>query len=196
MIKLIINARVPERTQSQFQFEMTKKAASHNWDRLQKHRNLGEALEADGNSPLKYGSEFRDPKFLEPLLKRHPLWPRLKDTLTYGVQFPLEIVPYDVRREDTKEALEFGNHKGAVNNKELFESLMEKDIIHGYSLIIPLLAVLEIEGALVSPLNVQDQWTINKRGEVIESKRLTHNQSKNYAASGTSINSRVIEEKL
>lgn len=48
----------------------------------------------------------------------------------------------------------------------------------------------------MSPLNVQDQNTIDEEGNVIPSQRLTHNQSKTYKASGTSINSRVIVELL
>lgn len=99
-------------------------------------------------------------------------------------------------RKTSKEALDFGNHKGATEHKEFFEKLLKKDVEFGYSLVIPLMQVLEIEGALMSPLNIQDQNTIDENGNVIPSQRLTHNQSKTYKASETSINSRVIVELL
>ena len=73
---------------------------------------------------------------------------------------------------------------------------MKKDVTHGYSLLIPLEKVPEIKNALMSPMNVAEQNTITEFGEVIPSQRLTHNQSKLYSTSGTSINSRVIKEKL
>lgn len=112
------------------------------------------------------------------------------------MSYPLEDVPNSTKKKDTEEALEFGNHKGASKYKEFFEKLLQKDIEYGYSLTIPLEKVLKIEGALMSPLNVHEQWTIDEEGNVIPSKRLTHNQSKTFAASGTSINSRVVKEFL
>lgn len=196
MIKLILEVPTPPPDKSQFQFEMTTEAAIHNWSVLQEYENLGEALQQEKNSPLKYGSEFRTPRLLKHIFKHHPLWPRLEKMLENGVDYPLEEVDTETRYKDTVEALEFGNHKGAESNRKLFESLMEKDITHGYSLVIPIEAVLKIENALMSPLNVQDQWTISEFGEVIPSKRLTHNQSKTYKASGTSVNSRVKKDKL
>ena len=54
----------------------------------------------------------------------------------------------------------------------------------------------KIKDALLAPTNVIEQGTINERGEIIDKKRLTHNQSKIYNGSGTSVNSRVQEEKL
>lgn len=187
---------MPPIESTKFKFEISSEAAKHNWSELQKHDNLGDALKAEGNSPLKYGSEFRPTRLLQYIFKYHPLWNRLKENLDNGVEYPLEEVPNDVRKKDLEEALEFGNHKGATEHKEFFEKLLKKDVEFGYSLVIPLLKALEIEGALMSPLNVQDQNTIDEDGNVIPSQRLTHNQSKTYKESGTSINSRVIKELL
>ena len=73
--------------------------------------------------------------------------------------------------------------------------MMTGDVTHGYSLIIPRDKVKELKGAIISPMNIADQAGINERGEVIDKKRLTHNQSMTYS-SGTSLNNRTIKEEL
>ena len=73
--------------------------------------------------------------------------------------------------------------------------MMNSDVIHGYSLVLPRSKILDLEGALIAPMNIADQHSINERGEIIAKKRLTHNQSYKFS-SGTSVNSRVIKEDL
>ena len=81
-------------------------------------------------------------------------------------------------------------------HRDFYLNLIKKDVIHGYCLPFPLSAIKSIPGAIVSPLKIAEQNTINKRGEIIPSKRLTHNQSMLYKSSNTSVHSRVIKEKL
>jgi hypothetical protein len=45
-------------------------------------------------------------------------------------------------------------------------------------------------------LNIQPQWTINKRGKIVEKDRLTHNQSFKWTKSGTSVNSHTDTDLL
>lgn len=175
---------------------MSEEAAERNWMVLKKYdKNLGVALEAQSNSPLGYGSEFRSAATLRPLLRLHPLWDRLERILQQGVDFPLEELPNDVRKRDLLEAIEFGNHKGAIKNSQLLEEKLRVEVEHGYQLVLPLMKVQQLEGALMAPMNIADQNTINERGEIIPSKRLTHNQSKEFG-SGTSVNSRVQTDEL
>ena len=94
-----------------------------------------------------------------------------------------------------KEALLFGNHKGANNNQELLQKLVEKDIVHGYGLVLPLDRLEEIPGVLVAPMNIMNQNTIDEHGKIMGKDRLTHNQSYEWG-SGTSVNNRVQKEKL
>ena len=91
--------------------------------------------------------------------------------------------------------MEYSNHKGADNNKDLLCKMVNKDVIHGYALPIPLQKVPNLDGALLSPLNIQDQFGIHEKGKITGKKRLTHNQSMKFSL-GTSINSRVIEEEI
>jgi hypothetical protein len=58
-----------------------------------------------------------------------------------------------------------------------------------------ILATAAIHGALLAPMNIQKQNTINEHGRIIEKDGLTHDQSYKWPL-GTSVNSRVITEEL
>ena len=45
-----------------------------------------------------------------------------------------------------KEALVFGNHKGALSKPDILKKLISKDVKYGYSLPIPLKSVMQIKG--------------------------------------------------
>ena len=180
----------------EFSFSMDGKAAEKNWKILEKYNlDFELAMKNQKGTPLEYGSEFRDHLLLEKLFKFHPLWPKLKSLLLEGGKFPLEHLPIEEKKKDAIEGLEYGNHKGADNNLDLLKKMVNEDVTFGFALPIPTNKVLQIEGALLSPLNIQDQFGINEKGEITGKKRLTHNQSMKYQ-SGTSVNSRVIEEEL
>jgi hypothetical protein len=70
------------------------------------------------DTPLGYGSEFSMPSVLEPLFSKHPNWPRLRQCLTVGSDWVLDELSEEQRVSDLKEAIERGNHKGAVNDPE------------------------------------------------------------------------------
>ena len=48
----------------------------------------------------------------------------------------------------------------------------------------------------MAPLNIQPQWMINERREIIKKNRLTHGQSLEWEKSGSSINSRTDTTQL
>ena len=178
-----------------FSFEMSKEAATTNWKILNSFRDLGEALESQTDSQLSYGSEFRKPILLQHIFKHHPLWPRLKDQLENGVQFPLEDLTTEERKKDLLEGLTFGNHKGVSSDSDLFKEMMSSDVMNGYSLVLPREEIINIPNALMAPMNIHDQYGINEKGEIIAKKRLTHNQSCKFG-SNTSLNSRVTKDSL
>lgn len=102
IIKLVLKAPLPAIEESKFKFDISIEAAQHNWNELQKYDTLGAALKAEGNSPLKYGSEFQPTRLLQYIFQYHPLWDRLKENLDNGVDYPLEEVPNNVRKKDLK----------------------------------------------------------------------------------------------
>ena len=181
-----------------FQFAMTKDAAKHNSQLLSKYNyNLEETLAATSiGTQLEYGSEFRPTQDLEPLLRHHPLWPKAKDILNKGCTVAIEPQDNETEREDLKLGLQRGNHKGAVNQDDDLQSLLNKDVTHAYALPISEDTATKIEGGAWAPLNIQNQWTINENGERIRKKRLTHDQSFQGLSSEKSINERVDKDTL
>ncbi|MBM4076045.1 MAG: hypothetical protein FJ267_10410, partial [Planctomycetes bacterium] len=114
----------------------------------------------------------------------------MSSILEKGAQWPTTPISEEDRIADVKEALIFGNHKGALYQPDLLKQLVNGDVIHGYSLPLPLSKIDQIPHVCMAPLNIQAQWTINERGEIIPKDRLTHDQSFKWKASGTSVNSR------
>ncbi len=99
------------------------------------------------------------------------------------------------KKEDLSEALEFGNHKRASKQAELLQELVTKDVEYGYCFPVPIKKLPLIPGVCVAPMNIQEQNSINKLGEIITKERLTHDQSHKWR-SETSINSRTKEDHL
>jgi hypothetical protein len=86
-------------------------------------------------------------------------------------------IPEECRIANLNEAIEFENHKGATSQPELLQDLVTGDMILGYAIPLPLNKVKNIPSTCMAPLNIQAQWTINKRGKITEKDRLTHDQS-------------------
>jgi hypothetical protein len=129
--------------------------------------DLSKALLAQSNSPLGYGSEFKPIKTLELIFKNHRSWSRMKRILTHGSKWPLQPLNEEDRIKDVEEALNFGNHKGAIKQQELLEKLVTDDVIRCFAIPLPLSKITQIPGILFAPLNIQAQNTINERGEIM-----------------------------
>ncbi len=183
----------PNPSKPQFEFDFSVEAAEKNFILLMQKfgGDLHRALHAQKNSPLSYGSEFKPVSALEPIFSRHPNWPRMKIILLW----PLSPLDESDRLKDIDGALKFGNHKGAVQQKELLLTLVNNDVVQGFALPLPLDKIKKVPGVLLAPLNIQLQKTIYKRGKIIPKNRLTHNQSWEWQ-SETSVNSRVDTSKL
>ena len=168
IIKGVMNVPCKTPLPPEFIFELSESAASHNLNILNKYsNNLGEALRANENSPLGYGSEFRKPHELKKVFGFHPLWSRMESILKNGSDWPLKDISEELRKRDLDDALSFGNHKGAIAKPELLKNLINKDVIHGYSLPIPLSSVKSIPGLVMAPMNIMAQNTINELGQII-----------------------------
>ena len=111
----------------------------------------------------------------------------MKSILKHGSRWPLKELPLSDRWKDLEEALVFGNHKGAESNPAILKDLVKKDVIHGYGLVLPLDKIKRIPGALLAPMNVIKQNSIDECGKIVVKDRLTHDQSYKWG-SGTSVN--------
>jgi hypothetical protein len=68
--------------------------------------------------------------------------------LNKGSSWPLDAISNSDRQADVKEALTFANHKGATNNHELLELLVNGNVVHGFALPLPLPKIKNIKGAV------------------------------------------------
>ena len=118
---------------------MDAESAQKNVLFLNKHDlDLSKALQSQKGSPLDHGSDFMPPSELKQLFGRHPNWHRLEKILSNGSEWPLKKLSKNERISDLKEAILFGNHKGANNNQDMLRKLVEKDVNQGFRLVLPL----------------------------------------------------------
>jgi hypothetical protein len=132
---------------------------------------------------------------LDDIFQNHPLWWRARKTLTSGFTMPLYDIPELDRVQDVYEALRYGNHKSTQENPAVVLDILDDEVKHGWQLVLPSAKIPMIPGTIVSPLGLVKQNTINEHGETTVKWRLTHDQSFKFQ-SGTSVNSRVDEDKL
>jgi hypothetical protein len=195
-IKQVLGTPCNTPSAPEFRFEFLEEAAKHNSEVLRKYNyDLSRALEAQKDSLLDPGKEFKPLDVLWQVFGLHPLWSRIEAILTHGSKWLLVEISKEEQVQGLKDALTFGNHKGALAKPELLKKPTEKDVKHGYSVPIPLNSVKQILGLEMAPMNIMDQNTINELGQVIPKDRLTLNQSWRWS-SGTSVNSRVQKEQL
>ena len=67
-----------------------------------------------------------------------------------------------------------GNHKSASIHKACLVQMLSSEVEHGWQLLLPHEAAFQVLGAVVAPLGLVLQDSINELGEVIPKWRLTH----------------------
>jgi hypothetical protein len=146
---------------------------------------------------MDYGSEFRPPSQLEQILQPHPNWLAFKRLLESGLDWPIAEISEEDWKWDIKEALTFGNHKGAMTNYNLLCELINDDVTHRFSLPLPMSKIHLLPNILIAPMNIVEQDTIDEHGTTVPKFRLTHDQSYKFEhGSNTLLNSRLDRNKL
>jgi hypothetical protein len=88
-----------------------------------------------------------------------------------------------------------GNHKSAQDEPKQVAKLLKKDVEHGFSMVLPKEQVPLIPDAMVQPLALAKQWTLDESGNRIPKYRLTQDLSftslKLDSGKKLSVNSRV-----
>ena len=176
-------------------FEPGERAAAQNAELLRGFGyNLGSLIKAHSSTTLGYGSEFRTVRELRPLLGRHSHFEKLADLLTNGMDYVFTREVSESEREGEVIAmLSRGNHKSAQSEQGQVGSLIAKDVLHGFTIPIPVDTVHKIPGVMVQPLGLVQQWTVSPDGKRVIKYRLTQDLSfsTDKKAAPTSINSRV-----
>jgi hypothetical protein len=179
-------------------FKMSSEATHKNYCILKTkfNKDINQTILAQMDSPLRFGSEFQKSTTLAPLLHLHPNRTSLNLLLIECSSWHLDAISDSDQQADVKEALTFGNHKGATNNLELLELLGNSNVVHGFALPLPLPKIKNIKGMLLAPLNIQAQHSINKTGRIVDKDCLTHDQSYKWTQSQMSMNSWTKKDKL
>jgi hypothetical protein len=73
---------------------------------------------------------------------------------------------------------------------------VNNDVVDGFAIPLPLPKIENIKGALLAPLNIQVQHSINKTGRIIDKDCLTHEQSYKWTQTQTSVNSQTKKDEL
>ena len=179
-----------------FKFSLSKSSAADNFQLLYTFGlDLERAFQEAGGTCLAYGSEFKPPEILQPLLQYHPFWTNILTALSKGVQTPQAHQSEQTRRRSVTEAIARGNHKSAASQPNLLQTLLADEVRFGFSLPLPTDKAIMIPDCWLSPLGIATQSTIDDRGSIIPKFRLTHDLSWNYP-SGASPNSRLLPDKL
>ena len=176
-------------------FEVSVKAAEENARLLERFGwDLSKLIEAHSGSTLGYGSEFRTVEELTPLLKRHPNFPELSNLITNGMSYVFgRDLDATTKREELQTLIDRGNHKSAKEESDKVNELLAKDVLHGFSIPLPVSSIPNIRGAAVQPLGIVKQWTVTHDGTRAEKFRLTQDLSftSNKEGPSRSINDRV-----
>jgi len=171
----------PPTSTCEFSFRWTKVAAWKNLEILRGYgMNVGRAVGAQPFCSLTIGSEFRPVSVLAPLCDWHPLWHRDRHWLTSGIDYPLSPLLECNRRVNLEANLARGNHKSADFNLSCLLNMLKDELRHGWQMILPRPAVVDIPGTVLAPLGLVEQDTIDESGAIVVPKwQLIHDQSFN-----------------
>ena len=113
------------------------------------------------------------------------------------IDYPLKPLEECMRKEMLKKTIDRGNHKSALSEDERphVTKLMKQDVELGYGIPLTMAYIESPKDAKVYSVGIQNQETINEKGEIIPKKRVTHDLSFNRRK-GQSVNQRVREDEM
>ena len=198
LVSIIIDAETPTPTKSEFDFNFTVEAAQHNSRILEKYNfDLETAIEAQESTEQSMGSELRPVDQLSALFHHHPKVDPISEAATVGVDYPVDDLPEETRKELVANRLKKGNQKSALSKEAIpiVTNLLRDDVEHGYSIIVTPECLEKLKGCELYSMGLQHQFTVDENGDIAPKKRLTHNLS-DEKKSGNSVNQRTREEDL
>ena len=195
----IISTPTPNMKVHKYKFADEWEAAKFNEKWLRHYRwSLEEAIGRQKGTMVHPGSEFRQVEVVAELWQNHALWPKMKEIIEGGVNYPLEDIPEEERKTDLEHMMKRGNHFLARRPIENFRKLKENyrtEVEKGWMLPLPARCLRKVRGAAVIPVGVHTQFTINEKGERGIKRRTTHDAS--FAPpSNKSVNQRMDREAL
>jgi hypothetical protein len=107
----------------------------------------------------------------------------------------VEPIKEEPSLQDLLEAIEFGNHKSATMDGPKLLSIFGKEVKKGWQLTLPISALQHLPGAVVGPVGIVSQDSIDAFCHRLPKDRRIHDQSFSFD-SGQLLNNRVIEDEL
>ena len=162
-----------------FKFKAGKEAKQWNNGVLEASGyDLGVVIAEAKGSTIDYGSEFRGPSDLEPLLGKHPSFGFIEAVLRQGMPFQFkEEVPAQIIDKERGRVLAYGNHKSVQGHKEAVCKMVQKEVDRGFALLLPVDTVGKLNGSMVQLVGVTIQQSLDKKGNRVPKPRLTHDDS-------------------
>ena len=141
--------------------------------------DLGAAIADNKDSPVNYGSEFRDTTALEKLLLHHEDKSKIISIIKHRSRYHLDPIEEATRKSYLSAMILRGNHKSSqsVLNAAALNKAISKEIDHGWALPFTIESLQRIKNAGVVPLGVAEQFSINEKGERYVKIRVTHDCS-------------------
>ena len=192
-IKRVFAASVPTPKKSTICFATDPISLQHNSDLLEGFGfDLERLIQAEADTTLGYGSEFRPLAQLKLVIGNHPNFQELEKVLEHGMdyRFKRELTEAE-RAAETDAIIIRGNHRSIEHNQSATQKLLAKDVEHGFSLPINPHTVPFLVGAQAQSLGIVSQTTIDGDGNRKLKHRLTQDLSFAITLPDASINERV-----
>ena len=155
-IVAIISRPPPTPSAPPFRFGVTTADLEHNAKVLaDADFNFDKLLPMHQGSTLGFGSEFRPIDDLALLLAKHPLFEFVKHILLTGMDYWYHEgrgLSESARLVEMSGQLQRGNHKSVTQDLDKVRKLLTKDVMHGFTIPLPLACAPQIKGAMIQPL--------------------------------------------
>ena len=200
-VRKISETSYPPNNKPIFRFENTEQAAKFNTEILKSFNwDVQAAIDAQSNTILHPGSEFRPLDDVKEVFENHCDWEKYKILCTLGAQYSLPKsldYPDEIRLSDLKAQIAKGNNKSAKTkeSEDFIKKNYDKEVQKAWMIPIFTSAVPSIPKAGAIPISVVTQHTINEDNERIEKQRMAHDLS-SPMESGRSVNNMVDEDLM
>ena len=192
-IQEVVEAEVPVPKPPPIRFDLSEESVKHNTDLLEDcGLDLETLLSKHQDTTLGFGSEFRPVGQLKKILGEHPNFATFSTVLEKGMDYHFtEELSEEQRLAELDAMIERGNHKSAMEDSEEVAKLLEKDVLHGFSLPVEPSAVRGLSNAMVQPAGVVRQFALQGDGSRSLKRRLTQDLSFPVTFPDASVNNRV-----
>lgn len=111
---------------------------------------------------INYGSKFRPPSVLEPLLLHHPNWPKCEELLRKGSRWPLHELPDSDCAAKIREFIQRDNHKSAIKYIDAYHAMIIQEIQRGWMIPLPHTYINNRQYRELASVGIDDsQWSIS-----------------------------------